>query len=87
MPLKWHKILKVQPPRFSMSKSPENEKELRFMLLQESVWNNGDKLSRVLEHVISHEASIARLTHLVEMIMNRLGVVPGGDRGRRQSNG
>jgi len=55
-------------------KRSDNE-ELRFMLLQESVWNNGDKVNRILEHVIAHEAQLMRLVHLLETIMQRLGLV------------
>ena len=46
--------------------------EMRFMLLQESVWNNGDRLSRVLEHVIAHESRLVRLEGGLEVISQKL---------------
>ncbi len=67
-----------------MAKPTSNDLEMRFMLLQESVWNNGDKLSRILEHVISQEAQLLKLVHVIEMAMQRLGLLMNGTKPQRK---
>lgn len=59
------------------SHAPE-EDEMRFMLLQETLWNNGDVMNRVLEHVIAQESYLLRLLRLTERVAQRLEILNNG---------
>ena len=52
-----------------MPKAAASDSDMRLLLLQEAVWNNGDKLSRILEHAIAQEAQLIRLTHRLEQLL------------------
>lgn len=56
----------------------DNEWEMKFMLLQESIWNNGEMINRVLEHVIAHETYLLKLMRQVELIAQRFGMLSNG---------
>ncbi|MEW5859031.1 MAG: hypothetical protein AB1861_16870 [Cyanobacteriota bacterium] len=54
-----------------MPKVSPSDQEMRLRLLQEAVWNNGDKLTRILEHTIAYEAQLIRLARRIEQILNQ----------------
>ena len=58
-----------------MPKSRHEGQEMRFKLLQEAVWSNGDKLNVVLEHVESLERELTRLIYLLKGYTQRLGIL------------
>jgi hypothetical protein len=61
-----------------MASAAPEEDEMRFMLLQEALWNNGDVLNRVLEHVIAQESYLLRLLRLTERIAQRFELLNNG---------
>ena len=68
-----------------MKKTESKDKEMRFLLLQESVWNNGDKITNALEHLIAQDAQLLRLVDLLQSLLQRLGVLSNG--GKPGGNG
>jgi len=56
-----------------MPKVTSSDEDMRLRLLQEAVWNNGDKLSRILEHAIAYEAQLIRVARRIEQILNQQG--------------
>lgn len=54
-----------------MPKVSSSDEDMRLRLLQEAVWNNGDKLSRILEHAIAYEAQLIRVARRIEQILNQ----------------
>lgn len=67
-----------------MARRDGNDLEMRFKLLQEAVWNNGDKLSRILEHVIAHEVHLLKLLHIVETASQKLGIMLNNDKPQKR---
>jgi hypothetical protein len=54
-----------------MPKVSTSDEDMRLRLLQEAVWNNGDKLSRILEHAIAYEAQLVRLARKIEQTLSQ----------------
>ena len=67
-----------------MAIGAHDEDEMRFMLLQEALWNNGDLLNRVLEHVIAQESYLLRLLRLTERVAQRLDILNNGTKSTSQ---
>lgn len=61
--------------------------DMQLLLLQEAVWNNGDALKRILEHVIALESHLVKLSRRIEALLQRSGLLNGRFQNLDANNG
>lgn len=63
-----------------MPKSHREKPGMRLKLLQEAIWNNGDKLDVLLQQSEAIERELTRLIYLMKGFTQRLGLLLYGNK-------
>ena len=57
----------------------QSEEDMRYKLMQESVWSIDDRLNQILEHVISHEAELLSVRRWLDQFRQQVFSLWGVD--------